>query len=139
MNRAVDVLAAAKEKAAAGGGRFVRKPIRELGQHPADQAEIGLYAGQYGPYLQWNSVRVTVPKTVNPEQLTTEQAIALLATKQPSGARASKPAKTSKSTKAAAAKPSSTAKAKKTASATKTSKAKTSSAAKPTARRKSKT
>ena len=96
MNRAVDILAAAKEKSANGGGRFTRTPIRVMGAHPADQGEIGLFAGQYGPYLQWNAIRVTVPKSVEIDQLTLEQSIALLATKQPSAAKTTKSAKTTK-------------------------------------------
>jgi DNA topoisomerase I len=96
MNRAVALLAEAK---AAGRGRSAAKPIRVVGNHPADEAPIELYDGRYGPYVKHGGVNATVPRDVKPEDLSIEQAVALLAEraakgggKKPKASRAKKAA-----------------------------------------------
>jgi DNA topoisomerase-1 len=69
LNRAVSLLAEAQAKAA---------PLRTIGEHPADKAEITLHKGRFGPYLAWGNVRATLPRAVDADQLTVEQAAALL-------------------------------------------------------------
>jgi DNA topoisomerase-1 len=81
MNRAVALLAEAKS---AGRGRAA-KALRIVGNHPADEAPIELYAGRYGPYVKHGGVNATVPRDLTPEELTLEQAVALLAERAAKG------------------------------------------------------
>ncbi len=77
MNTAVVKLA----EAAANGGRPARgaqAPLKDLGKHPRTEAEIKLMAGRYGPYVTDGTTNATVPKTVEPEALTLEEAAQLI-------------------------------------------------------------
>ena len=97
MNRAVEVLALKK---AGRGGREAAKPLKELGDHPAGGA-MAVMSGRYGPYIKWEKVNATLPKDVDPETVTVEQAIELVNEKAAkSGKKRKAPAK-----KAAAKKP----------------------------------
>jgi DNA topoisomerase-1 len=95
MNRAVALLAEAKIPR----GRAAAKPIRTIGNHPSDEAPVELYDGRYGPYVKHGGVNATVPRDIKPEELTLDQAVALLTeraakggTKKPKAARAKKAA-----------------------------------------------
>jgi DNA topoisomerase I len=79
MNRAVELLA---QKAARGGGRAAVKPLRELGEHP-DGGTVAVFSGRYGPYVKWEKVNATLPKEIEPEAVTLDQALALIAEKAP--------------------------------------------------------
>jgi len=132
LNRAVAALA---EKRASGG----RGPssggaaLRDLGEHPRTGKPVRVLAGRYGPYIKHEATNANLPKGADPQGLTLDEAVVLLAAREgapgkkgarrkPSAARAGgKPA-------AAAKKPAAKAKA---ATAKKPSKAKT--AAKPQA------
>ncbi|MCC1492156.1 type I DNA topoisomerase [Cognatishimia sp. F0-27] len=109
MNRAVELLA--EKRANPGGrGRTAAKPLRELGDHP-DGGPVSVMEGRYGPYVKWEKVNATLPKDVTPEDVTMDQALALIAEKAskkgtrkkaaPKKAAAKKPA----AKKAAAKKP----------------------------------
>ena len=79
MNRAVEVLA---QKAARGPGRgAAAKPLKELGEHPESGGPVNVMPGRYGPYVKWDKVNATIPKEIEPEQVTMEQAVALIAEK----------------------------------------------------------
>ena len=95
MNRAVALLAEAKNPR----GRAAAKPIRTIGNHPSDEAAVELYDGRYGPYVKHGGVNATVPRDIKPEDLTLDQAVALLAEraakgggKKPKAAKAKKAA-----------------------------------------------
>ncbi|SEN25079.1 DNA topoisomerase I [Gemmobacter aquatilis] len=93
MNRAMEVLAL---KASRGRGASApAQPIKELGQHP-DGGVISVMPGRYGPYVKWEKVNATLPKDIEPEALTLDEALALIAEKA---------GKTKKPAKKAAAKP----------------------------------
>ena len=80
MNTAVVKLA----EAAANGGRPARgaqAPLKILGNHPRTEAEIKLMAGRYGPYVTDGTTNATVPKSVEPEALTLEEAAQLIDTR----------------------------------------------------------
>ena len=96
MNRAVALLAEAK---ATGRGRAALKPIRIVGNHPADEAPIELYDGRYGMYVKHGGINATVPRDLKPEELTVDQALALLAERAAKGS--GKRAKAPRSKKAA--------------------------------------
>jgi len=101
MNRAVALLAEAKS---AGRGRAA-KPIRVVGNHPADEAPVELYEGRYGPYVKHGGVNATVPRDLKPEELTLDQAVALLAERAAKGPTAKKPPRARKAKANGAADP----------------------------------
>ncbi len=96
LNRAVTLLA---EKASKGGGRGRSTPaaLKELGEHP-DGGAITVRDGRFGPYVNWAKVNATLPKGKDPQSVTLEEALALIAEKGgKSGSKAK--AKTTKATK----------------------------------------
>ena len=99
MNRAVALLAEAK---ATGRGRAAVKPLRVVGNHPADNAAIELYDGRYGMYVKHGGINATVPRDLKPEELTVEQAVALLSERAAKGG-GKKPARAAKARKPVAA------------------------------------
>ncbi|MBA4047847.1 MAG: type I DNA topoisomerase [Sphingomonas sp.] len=111
MNAAVVKLA----EAAAGGGRPQRgaqAPLKLLGPHPRTEAEIKLMEGRYGAYVTDGTTNATLPKTIERDALTLEEAAQLIdarAAAAPASAKkkvAKKPAAKKKATPAkAAAKP----------------------------------
>jgi DNA topoisomerase I len=56
-------------------------PIADLGPHPSGEGRVEVYAGRYGPYVQHAKIRATLPKSMTPEELTLEEALALLSEK----------------------------------------------------------
>jgi DNA topoisomerase-1 len=80
INRAVAVIA---EKAAGGGkGRFQRTGptvLKDLGVHPDEGGPIQILSGRYGPYIAHNKVYANVPRNKEPEAVSVEEAVALLA------------------------------------------------------------
>ena len=97
MNRAVEVLA---QKLAGRPGRgAVAVPLKELGEHP-DGGAITIMPGKYGPYVKWAKINATIPKTIDPEALTLEDALALIVEKA-GKAPAKKPARKAAAPKAA--------------------------------------
>lgn len=79
MNRAVQLLA---EKVASRGGRGkAAAPIRELGEHPKEGGAVNIMDGKYGPYIKWEKVNATLPKEVEVESVTMDQALELIAEK----------------------------------------------------------
>lgn len=101
MNRAVEELA--KKAASRGQGRAAAKPLRELGEHPNDGGPVNVMDGRYGPYVKWEKVNATLPKGVEPADVTMDMAVELIAEKA---------AKKGKGRKKAPAKAKTTAKAK---------------------------
>ncbi len=78
MNRAVEVLA---QKTLRGGRSTAPAgPLRVLGAHP-DGGDVQVMPGKYGPYVKWAKVNATLPKEVEPEAITLEEALALIAEK----------------------------------------------------------
>ncbi len=79
MNRAVEELA---KKAARGAGRgAAAKPLVELGEHPDDGGPVNVMDGRYGPYVKWAKVNATLPKGVEPADVTMEMAVQLITEK----------------------------------------------------------
>jgi DNA topoisomerase-1 len=99
MNRAVALLAEAK---ASGRGRAAIKPIRVVGNHPADNAPIEIYDGRYGMYVKHGGINATVPNDLKPEELTVEQAVSLLNERAAKGGKKPKLARAKKAPPAAA-------------------------------------
>ncbi|EQA97992.1 DNA topoisomerase I [Sphingobium baderi LL03] len=76
MNSAVAKLADAANR----GGRSAggREPLKVLGKHPRTEAEIKLMAGRYGPYVTDGTTNATLPKTIEQDALTLEEAAQLI-------------------------------------------------------------
>ncbi len=99
LNRAVAVIA---EGNAGGKGRPARTstPIKVLGEHPELGGKIEVLAGRYGPYIKFGQVNATIPKGKEPESISMEEAVALIAARMEGGG-----GKTKARGKAKAAKP----------------------------------
>ncbi|GAB4138070.1 MAG: type I DNA topoisomerase [Sphingomonadales bacterium] len=95
LNRAVAVLAEAKP----GKGRGPAE-LRTLGDHPQGGA-VKLMDGRYGPYVTHDKVNASLPKDMDPDSLTLDTAVELLAARKAKGggkaARRAKPVAKSKS------------------------------------------
>ncbi|SHL30127.1 DNA topoisomerase I [Roseovarius litoreus] len=79
MNRAVEELA--KKAASRGQGRAAAKPIKELGEHPESGGAINIMDGRYGPYVKWEKINATLPKGTEPQDVTLDMALQLIAEK----------------------------------------------------------
>ncbi|QGX97549.1 type I DNA topoisomerase [Roseovarius faecimaris] len=80
MNRAVELLA--EKRANPGRGRSAAaKPLKELGEHPDEGGPVNVMDGRYGPYVKWAKVNATLPKGVEPGDVTMDMAVALIAEK----------------------------------------------------------
>jgi DNA topoisomerase-1 len=79
-NRAIDLIV--QKESGGGGARFGRSsdPGRVLGEHPQG-GPITVKSGRFGPYVNWGKVNATIARGTDPESLTLEQAIDLLAAK----------------------------------------------------------
>lgn len=106
MNAAVVKLA----EAAANGGRPARgsrEPLKVLGTHPRTELEIKLMEGRYGAYVTDGTTNATLPKTIDKDQLTLEEAAQLIDTRAaaaPAGGKGKRGAKKAPAKKAAAKK-----------------------------------
>jgi DNA topoisomerase-1 len=125
MNRAVEVLAL--KAAGRRGSATAVAPLRELGEHP-DGGPVQVMPGKYGPYVKWAKVNATLPKGIEPDAITLEEALALIAEKAGKSGKKTATKKVAAEKKPAAKKPA----AKKAAPkvATKTAAAKKTSAKK---------
>lgn len=99
MPRALELLAQARVRAGA-------TPLKELGAHPIDQEPVQLFEGRYGHYVKHQKVNATIPKDKAWDQVTLEEAVALLLERAGKPVKAKKKAGSRKAAahKAAAAK-----------------------------------
>ena len=81
MNRATEMLAEKRANPGRRGGRAAAKALKELGEHPDGGGAIQIMDGRYGPYVKWEKVNATLPKDVEPKDVTVEMAVALIAEK----------------------------------------------------------
>jgi DNA topoisomerase-1 len=75
LNRAVTVIAEAGPK---GKGRA---PAKEIGKHPADGKPITAGNGRFGPFVKHGSLYASIPRGTEPDDVTLDQAVELLAAK----------------------------------------------------------
>ena len=71
LNRAIHLMANAPRK----------DPPREIGKHPKDKKPITQRQGRWGPYVQHGGLMATLPKDMDKDSVTIEQAVALLKAK----------------------------------------------------------
>lgn len=62
-------------------GRQAAKPkvLREIGVHPDSKAPINILNGRYGPYVSDGEINASLPRGSDPEKVTLEDALGLLA------------------------------------------------------------
>jgi DNA topoisomerase I len=83
-NRAIDLIVARETKGAGrrlGGGAPAGRP---LGEHP-DGGTVTVRPGRFGPYVNHGKLNATLPKSLDPENVTLEEALSLLAAKEAAG------------------------------------------------------
>ena len=81
LNRAVDLIAEKKNNPRARRGP---QALKELG-NDASGTPIKLMKGRYGPYVTDGTTNATVPNSDDPESVTLEQALALIADRAAKG------------------------------------------------------
>ena len=74
LNRAVTVIAEARQKKA--------KPGKTIGNHPEDGQPVELRDGRYGPYVKHGRTNASLPRDADPDSLSLEQALELLAARK---------------------------------------------------------
>jgi DNA topoisomerase-1 len=79
MNMAVALLAAPPKFGNKSAPREPAKALKELGNHPETGVALKVMPGRYGPYITDGTINATVPKDGDPQAVTLEQAIVLLA------------------------------------------------------------
>ncbi|WP_119459536.1 type I DNA topoisomerase [Rhodospirillaceae bacterium SYSU D60014] len=104
LNRAVDLLADVKTRGRGGDTG------NTVGEHPADNKPITLHSGRYGPYLRHGKLLASVPKSMDADTLTIDQAVEILAAQAEK--KGKKPAKKTNGAANGAAKPKAKAKTK---------------------------
>src|SRR5690606_7081234 len=83
LNRAVALIAESNGK----GGRQAQQQrvIKELGEHPQLGGKVEVLSGRYGPYIKHGKVNATIPKDMNPEEVTMDDAVRLIEAKAQQG------------------------------------------------------
>src|SRR5690606_39152954 len=103
INRAVDLIA---QKAAGGFKRGGSAAIAAIKSFEHDNGPITVRSGRYGPYVNQGKINATIPKDTKPEDVTLDQALALIAARaEATGTKVKKaPAKKTAAKKAPAKK-----------------------------------
>jgi len=70
FDRAMELLR--EEKRARRGAQA----IREVGKH--EDLAVEIFDGKYGMYVKWGKINATLPKELKPEEITLDQAVALI-------------------------------------------------------------
>jgi DNA topoisomerase-1 len=104
LNRAVSVIAEKQLKGKGGRNGGTAAALKELGDHPDGGGKIVVRDGKYGPYVNFGKVNATLPKGKDPQSVTIEDALALIAEKEAKGGGGKKPFRKAAAAKAPAAK-----------------------------------
>ncbi|TIW25360.1 MAG: type I DNA topoisomerase [Mesorhizobium sp.] len=91
LNRAVSVIAEKQLKGKGGRNGATPAAIKDLGDHPDGGGKIVVRDGKYGPYVNYGKVNATLPKGKDPQSVTVEDALALIAEKEAKGGGGKKP------------------------------------------------
>ena len=92
INRAVSLLA---EKAANRRPR-ASSVVKELGEHPEGGGKVQVLSGRYGPYVKHGKVNATLPKDRDPDQVSLQEAVELIAGKSAKGPAKKAPRKSAR-------------------------------------------
>ncbi|QND60828.1 type I DNA topoisomerase [Mesorhizobium huakuii] len=104
LNRAVTVIAEKQSKGKNGRNGGTAAALKELGDHPDGGGKIVVRDGKYGPYVNFGKVNATLPKGKDPQSVTIEDALALIAEKEAKGGGGKKPFRKAAAAKAPATK-----------------------------------
>ncbi|MBZ9700632.1 MULTISPECIES: type I DNA topoisomerase [unclassified Mesorhizobium] len=104
LNRAVSVIAEKQLKGKGGRNGGTAAALKELGDHPDGGGKIVVRDGKYGPYVNFGKVNATLPKGKDPQSVTMEDALALIAEKEAKGGGGKKPFRKAAAAKAPATK-----------------------------------
>ncbi|PDQ18903.1 DNA topoisomerase I [Mesorhizobium sanjuanii] len=85
LNRAVSVIAEKQLKGPGGRNGGTPAALKDLGDHPDGGGKIVVRDGKYGPYVNFGKVNATLPKGKDPQSVTIEDALALIAEKEAKG------------------------------------------------------
>ena len=77
LEQAVELLRQPKTRGR--GAARAQTTLKELGDHPAKNVPVKVLTGRYGPYITDGEINATVPRGVDPLELTMDQAVTLLA------------------------------------------------------------
>jgi DNA topoisomerase-1 len=75
----------AEKRAGGRGGRGESAALKDLGAHPVDGAPVRVLSGRYGPYIKHGATNANVPKGADPQALTLDEAVKLLAEREAKG------------------------------------------------------
>ena len=81
INRAVTALAEKKTKRAPRQATV----LKDLGEHPELGGPLQVLDGRYGPYVKHGKVNATLPKSLEPKDVTVDQAVTLIAERAAKG------------------------------------------------------
>ncbi|MEZ5862383.1 MAG: topoisomerase C-terminal repeat-containing protein, partial [Geminicoccaceae bacterium] len=82
MNRALTLIA---EGGSRGRQRAAAAPLRELGAHPDTGEKVVILDGRFGPYVKHGKTNASLPQGRPVEELTMDEAVALLAAREAKG------------------------------------------------------
>ncbi len=82
LPRALALIKEAPDRRRSGSTRTV---LKELGAHPNDGEPVCVLDGRYGPYVNHNSTNANIPKETDPQSVTLEQALHMLAEREKNG------------------------------------------------------
>jgi DNA topoisomerase I len=89
-NRAITLLAEKASKRSPRGSSV----LKELGEHPSEGGKVQVLNGRYGPYVKHGKINATIPRDRQPEEVTLEEAVELIAVRAAKGpAKKKAPAK----------------------------------------------
>jgi len=75
LTRAVALLKEPRRR----GRRAAAAPLRVLGAHPESGAELKILSGRFGPYVTDGTLNASLPKSIEPAELSIPEALELLA------------------------------------------------------------
>jgi len=78
LEEALELLAQPKQ----GRGRRGQTTILELGHHPESNAPLTIKSGRFGPYVTDGVVNASLPKDLDPNTVTVEKAVELIAARE---------------------------------------------------------
>jgi DNA topoisomerase-1 len=85
LNRAVSVIAEKQAKIRGPRNGGTPAALKDLGEHPDGGGKITVRDGRYGPYVNWGKVNATLPKGKDPQSVTLDEALALIAEREAKG------------------------------------------------------
>jgi len=98
LDKALELLAQPKTR---GGRGAPKEPLKTLDKSPITEEVLKVMDGRYGPYVTDGETNASLPKGTNPDELTMEVALQLLADRAAKGGSKKKKAKKKTATKKA--------------------------------------